>query len=102
MPHPSHIPIMFNFTLHVCVEIFHIMNIDVPPGVGAAPLSTQPSCMQLCTNLYESVGLSVEFLYYLPSLFHWNSTNVLYTQEKFECSFFINTDTPTHNVYLPT
>ena len=29
---------MFNFTLHVCVEIFHIMNIDVPPGVGAPPL----------------------------------------------------------------
>ena len=32
---------MFNFTLHVCEEFFHTMNIDVPAGVGAPPLDTQ-------------------------------------------------------------
>ena len=36
MPH-SHIPSMFNFTLH----IFHMVKIDVPAGVGAPPLDTQ-------------------------------------------------------------
>ena len=94
----SHILIMFNFTFHVCVEIFHIMNIDVPPGVGAPPLSTQLSSMQLCTNLYESVGLPVELLYYFSSLFHWNSTNVLYTREEFEWSCSINTATIPHKM----
>ena len=28
MPH-SHVSIVFNFTLHVCAKIFHIMNIYV-------------------------------------------------------------------------
>ena len=31
---------MFNFTLQ-CVQIFHMVNIDVPAGVGAPPLNTQ-------------------------------------------------------------
>ena len=26
---------------YVCEEVFHIMNIDVPAGVGAPPLDTQ-------------------------------------------------------------
>ena len=37
MPH-SHIPIMFNFILHVCTIFSH--GIDVPAGVGAPPLNT--------------------------------------------------------------
>ena len=32
---PSH---LYNFTLHVCAEIFLTINIDVPVGVGAPPL----------------------------------------------------------------
>ena len=40
MPH-SHIHIMFNFTLYVCVENFHTMNIDVQASIGAPPLNTQ-------------------------------------------------------------
>ena len=39
MPY-SHIPYMFNFTLHVCAKKFHILNIDVPAGVGTPPLDT--------------------------------------------------------------
>ena len=30
---------MFNFSLHVCAEIFHMVNIDVPAGVGAPPVA---------------------------------------------------------------
>ena len=35
MPH-SHIPIIF----HVCTN-FHMVNIDMPAGLGAPPLDTQ-------------------------------------------------------------
>ena len=34
-------PLCFNFNTFVCVEIFHIMNIDMQFGIGAPPLSTR-------------------------------------------------------------
>ena len=37
---PIPYPIMSNFTLHVCGN-FHVVNINVPAGVGAPPLDTQ-------------------------------------------------------------
>ena len=56
MPH-SHIPIML--TLHfMCVHIFDMVNIDVPGGVGAPPLDTQPTASnfpdQQCIRLAKS------------------------------------------------
>ena len=49
MPHPfkpqmpnPHIPLCFNFKLYACAEtIFHVMNTDVPTGVGVPPLNAQ-------------------------------------------------------------
>ena len=41
---------MFNFTLHVC-NIFHMVNIDVPAGVGAPPLDAQ------CLDINNPQGL---------------------------------------------
>ena len=46
MPHPLNhkcpIPISLCLTSHfVCVESFHVVNINVPAGVGAPPLDTQ-------------------------------------------------------------
>ena len=46
MPHPLNhkcpIPISLCLTSHfVCVESFHVVNINVPAGVGAPPLNTQ-------------------------------------------------------------
>ena len=65
MPH-FHIPIMFNFTLHVCTKIFHMVNIDVPAGVGGPPLN-KTSCTFLnflqtkiaCTAVFVNVKISV-------------------------------------------
>ena len=34
-------PIMFNFALSVCVQMFHMVSTDVPAGVDAPPLDTQ-------------------------------------------------------------
>ena len=39
-PH-FHIPILCLTSHFMCVESFHGMNINVPAGVGAAPLDTQ-------------------------------------------------------------
>ena len=47
LSYKCHIPIMFNLTLQLCVEIFHMMNIHVPAGVGAPPLNTQLLNMQV-------------------------------------------------------
>ena len=55
----SHILIMVNFTLYVCAEDFHIMNIDVPASVGASPLDTQLFSVVLCFVLYLMCVLSV-------------------------------------------
>ena len=41
MPRPSPYPIMFNFTLYVYAQNFHMMNINMPADIGTPPLSTQ-------------------------------------------------------------
>ena len=51
MPH-SHISIMFNFTLYVCAQNFHIMNIHVPASVVAPPLSHQQMPLITVTQLH--------------------------------------------------
>ena len=51
---------MFNFILCLCVENFHIMNINVPASVGAPPLHTQLSL----NNFFSSVVQLVYIDYY--------------------------------------
>ena len=77
----SHIPIMFNFTLHVCRNVlFHMMNIDVPASVGAPPLDTQLLFSKpMCQPVLVLPHLTHNF--YSPSLgeqklcVKWGSTN---------------------------
>ena len=52
MPH-FHLPIMFNFTFHVCAIVFHMVNTDVPAGVGAPPLNTQLQVTLIKSHLLE-------------------------------------------------
>ena len=49
---------MFNFTLHVCAEIFYTMNIDLPDGVGVPLLNTQcPHSVAHTFNIRQPSGL---------------------------------------------
>ena len=54
-PHPfkpwiPHLPLCFDFALHVCAESFHMISTDVPAGVGSPPLDKQLSLVPRCSK----------------------------------------------------